>query len=224
MRRHIAIATGVIPLALLVLASPALGLTINYDIGGTGPMQFPADTQPPDNAPWGPDGYPGDTVEFEGYVGSVTLEVGETVIQKINTLHWIIDYTYGGTEDDPDDWSDLQFPFDAERSVALNGVASGAIDQEGLLEVTWFNDYLTIYEGPSRYFFLDRYRLEITPLGLARQGGTNFNGGNPWTQPDRDVMGQFALTEVPEPSTLMTGSLLLGMLGSARLFLRRRRS
>jgi hypothetical protein len=175
--------------AALALAGPADAISIAYSIGGTGPMHFPGPIPPPPNAPWGPDGYPGDTVELKPYQGALELVTG-SCIQKINTLSWIVDYTYGGTADDPDDWHDLAFDVDGDRSVLL-GTEDGALHQTGLLEATWAIDYLSLLEGSTTSFVVQGYTIDVTPLGLPSVGAEFPPGGNPWLQPDRDVYARF---------------------------------
>jgi hypothetical protein len=63
------------------------------------------------------------------------------------------------------------------------------------------------------------YKVEITPLGLSEEGGSNFSGGNLWLQPDRDIMARFDVTAIPEPSTmLLLGSGLIGLVEFRRKF------
>ena len=174
-------------------------------------QQFPGPITPPGNAPWGPSGYPGDTVELQTYTG--TLPLG-TSIQKINTLLWTIDYTYGGTATDPDAWSDLLFNFSASRSISI-GSATGDLIQSGQLKATWENDFLGISNGSTINLSLSGYNIDITPLGLPEVGGSNFSGSNPWVQPSRDVMARFEVTAVPEPGILILLGIAMSAIGAA---------
>jgi hypothetical protein len=171
-------------------------------------MQFPSDLVVPDNAPWGPDGYPGDTVELQTYTGTLDLTVGTTV-QKINTLLWTIDYTYGGT---PEPWPDITFDFATPRNISIDAGPAGNLNQNGHLLVNYYNDYLSLLSGSATSFVVQGYQVTVTPLGLSEVGGSNFDGNNPWVQPSRDVMAEFVVTQIPEPATMVLlglGGLLL---------------
>lgn len=105
-------------LALMCLGGVTQAALVDYTVSGWGPTSYPAPTTPPANAPWGTDGYPVDTLELQTYTGSLDLTPG-TYTQKINTLLWSIDYTYGGTATDPNVWSDLSFNVNALRNISL---------------------------------------------------------------------------------------------------------
>jgi len=206
---------------ILAVSSTAGATSVSYTVDGWGPTSFPAPTTPPAGSPWGPDGYPGDTISILTYTGTLDLTPG-IYTQKINTLCWDIDYTYGGTETDwdyPDHWSDLSFDIAAPRGMSID-TATGSLGQTGLLEITWFNDYLTFSAGPATSFIVGTYRVDVTPLGLDRKGGENFSGDNPWTQPNRNMMAEFDVTLIPEPVT-MAGMLMA--VGGLAGYIRRRR-
>jgi hypothetical protein len=198
--------------ALLAFAGTAQA-ALSYTVGDWS-NQFPGPNDPPSTASHVLDGlgYPGDTVEFEGVAGMPLAE--GTSILKINTLLWDISYTYAGAGDplNPDaGWVELDFPFTATRSLTI-GSETVNISQSGLLEVNWDNDYLSLSAGPTVTVVVDGYEVAITPLGLSRVGGSNFDGfpgGTPWTQPSRDVMAEFVVTPIPEPTTFAVGALLL---------------
>ena len=143
--------SNVVRRAAVLTASAVLGATLampasaaTYMVDGVAEMQFPAPTTPPVNAPWGPDGYPGDTIELQSYNGTFNLTPGITT-HTINMLDWTIDYTYGGTATDPYDWSDVITPFSLDREITIGGV-TGTLSQTGQLTNSWDNDYVTIDE------------------------------------------------------------------------------
>jgi hypothetical protein len=155
----------------LALAGPAAAVTVSYTVGGTGPLHFPAATPPPAGAPWGENGYPGDTVQLLPYTGSLDLYPG-TYVLKINTLLWTIDYTYGGTAscwDYPACWSELDFAMNATRTISVH-TANGSVTQAGLLECDWDNDYLAFDGGAPVSFEISGVTVHVTPLAVARYG------------------------------------------------------
>jgi len=169
------VAAAILGMALVISAA---AVTVNYTVGGTGPMQFPAATTPPEGSPWGPNGYPGDTVEFLGHSGSFDLAPG-TYVLKINTVLWTIDYTYGGTEtcwDWPDCWSELSFPLNAPRSITVH-TSNGALAQTGLLECNYDDDYLGFNAGSTVTFNISGTTVYVTPLAVPRTGA--FSGWPP---------------------------------------------
>jgi len=207
-----------IALVGLLLGSPAHADSISYTVGGWS-GQFPGSVTPPANAPWGPNGYPGDTVALEGYTGTLDLTPG-IYVQKINTLLWTINYTYGGTATDPDAWSNLSFAFDLACDITIGG-APTTLTQGGSLNATWDNDFLSVSPGSMISLLIPGYQIDITPLGLE-VGGANFEGSNPWVQPNQDIMARFVVTSVPVPdagSTLtLLGLALIGLYGMTRRF------
>ena len=211
----------VLALAGLVLAVAGTAEAVSYTVDGLGPLHFPGPVTPPSGSPWGPTGYPGDTVELVGYTGTLDLTPG-TSIHKINTLRWTVDYTYAGTDtqwDYPDHWSQLSFDIDAARGMSV-GTAAGSLSQTGLLEVNWDNDYLSYLQGPVTSFIVNWNRVDVTPLGVARKGAGGSGPTSPWIQPERDVMARFDVTPIPEPVTM--AGLVLGI-GCLAGYIRRRR-
>jgi len=191
----------------LALAGPAAAVTVSYTVDGWGPTQFPGPLTAPPDAPWGPNGYPGDTVELQTYTGNLNLTPG-TYTQQINTLLWKIDYTYGGT---PEPWPDMNLSSNAVRNISFGGVPAGTLNQDVDLRVNYYNDYLGLDAGSTVTFYVQGYRVDVTPLGLPEVGGSNFDGSNPWVQPSREVDARFDVTAVPEPVTM--AGLMLGIGG-----------
>lgn len=201
-------------LAGMALASTAVAASVNYTVGGWGPLKFPAPTTPPENAPWGPDGYPGDSLELLAYTGTLELTPGTSVL-KINTLLWAINWTYGGTATDPAAWSDVQFAISAPRSMSVDA-SNGALAQTGSLNCGWENDNLSFAAGSAMDFVVVdsgmSYAVHVTPLALGPFDGL-FPSPNrlpiqspqeitcafPCAQPPRDMMAQFVV-DVPVPA------------------------
>jgi hypothetical protein len=201
---------------LIATAWTANATFVNYTVDGVGPQQFPGPVTPPAGAPHGQNGYPGDTVELQTYTGSFDLVAG-TSIQKINTLLWTIDYTYAGTATDPNAWSDLSFTLNAARNMTIAGVGPASLSQAGSLQVTWDNDYLGLSGGSTVSFYVQGYRVDVTPSMVATTGGSNFADSNPWVQPNQNMMARFDVTAVPEPTTMIAGALLLLPFGASTL-------
>jgi hypothetical protein len=184
--------------AFAAVTNLARATTITYTVDGVAAQQFPSSVTPPTNAPWGTNGYPGDTVEIQAYTNTFDLVAGITT-QKINTLLWIVNYTYGGTATDPNQWSDLDFYPNASRNMTI-GSQTQAFTQLGSLHVTWFTDYLSFSAGSTASFTIDGYEVDVTPLAVpsSSAGGS---GNPPWVQPPQDMMAQFTVTQIPEPAT-----------------------
>jgi hypothetical protein len=199
----------IVAIIIVAVTVPAAAVTVNYTVGGSGPTPYPAPTPAPPSAPWGATGYPGDTVELQAYSGALNLAPG-TQILKVNTILWTVDYTYGGTVDDPNTWSDLAFGINANRSITVD-TAGGTITQAGLLEATWEDDYLTFSGGTPVSFLVDgepgvQYSVQVTALGLARVGA--FSGWPnkcdlPCPLSGQDLMAEFVvdLAVAVEPTT-----------------------
>ena len=136
---------------IFAVALSAGATTVNYTVSGWA-NQYPASITPPASAPWGVNGYPGDTLEMVTYTGTLDLTPG-TYNLKINTLNWTIDYTYGGTATNPDDWSVVFHNITAIRSISFDGGPSGSLSQTALLENQWENDFLTVEEGATSSVF-----------------------------------------------------------------------
>jgi len=202
-------------LAVLTVAGTAgATTTVSYTVGGW-VTQLPGPLTPPPDAPWGPNGYPGDTVAFQTYTGSLNLTPG-TSDHKISTLLWNVDYTYGGT---PEPWPDMNLSFTATPNMFFVGGSSGNLNQTGLDRVNYYHDYLSLSQGSTTSFFIDNtYRIDVTPIGLASQCDNNNLG----TQPSREVDATFVVTAIPEPLTM--AGLFLGLAGVGGYIRKRRRA
>jgi len=182
--------------AIFALAGLAQAVTVTYTVDGWGPTQYPGPVTPPEGAPH--DSYPGDTVTLDAYSDSLSVTVTnlgetETFIKKINTLQWIVDWTYNGTDDcltndgDPasgGDWPELQFTINAVRGMTVDG-AGGSLSQGGLLRTSWYDDYLSLASGPTVVFLVPGYKIEVTPLLLGEESIGYWTGNPPCTQPSR---------------------------------------
>jgi len=193
---------GVIGLAVvttIVLAGYARADAVAYSVDGVGAMQFPGPITPPSDAPWGVNGYPGDTVAIAAYAGTIDLTPG-TSIQQIGTVDWTVNYTYAGTATDPNSWSNLTFNFNATSNISVGGTLVGSLGQPGQLNVQWDDDYLSFSAGSTTSFSADGYAIQVTPIAISEIGAWNWNGvandGNPpWPQtPSLDLMAQFDVT------------------------------
>jgi hypothetical protein len=192
----------------LALVSPAAAETVSYTVGGYW-GQFPGPVNPaPEGAPFGPNGYPGDVVDLQTYTGTLDLVPG-TYILKINTLLWTVNYTYAGTEDCwdwPDCWPELEFALNPARSMSV-GTANGNLDQAGLLEVDWDDDYLSFASGSTTTFSVGTHLVHVTPLAVDRTSGLNGALVNqspqerityndpPYLRPAIDIYAEFVVEE-----------------------------
>lgn len=159
----------------LALAFPAGAVTVNYTVGGTGPLQFPGPnpvptgcscTIPPNN------GYPGDTVEFVGCSGTFELTAGAYVL-KIGTLYWTIDYTWAGRDCDwycAGNWDVLYSDVNTTRSITVH-TSNGTFTQAGVLENQWDDDYMGFSAGSTATFSISGTTVYVTPRAIPRTGG-----------------------------------------------------
>ncbi len=219
---------GLVLAASLAFAGPSLAVLYT---AGTWSSAFPGPYTPPPDAPHfldGLGGYPGDTVSLLGHSGSLNLAPG-TYVQKLNTLDWIIHFTWGGDAAYNAQhnyglaWPDLLIDFTMVSDFTI-GTANGTISQGGRLRINWDNDFISLAEGTASLFVVDGYTVRVTPLAIAEVGGSNFSGNPGWNQPDLNVMARFEVEEVPEPTTLaMAGVLLAFAAGCALRSARRKR-
>ena len=197
------------------VALPANALTVSYTVDGVGPVSYPSSIPVPNDtniAPWGVNGYPGDTVALQSYTGTLDLTPG-TSIQQVNTLLWAIDYTWGGGTS-AETWLNPSFSINANRNITIDTV-TGSLSQTGSLDTLWDNDYLAFLAGPTLTLTVDGYNVAITLLAVPSTGGSNFDGSNPWTQPPQDMFAQFdiSVAQTPLPAALPLFASGLGALG-----------
>jgi hypothetical protein len=207
MKRSMIMVVGVV--TLLGMCMSAGAVTVNYTVGGW-TQQFPGPYPPPDGAPHA--SYPGDTVGFAGYTGTLNLTPGSYTL-KINTLTWLVDWTYNGTDgtlanDSPSggDWPDLHFPFTATPTISFGGVPAGSLTQTGLLDSTWDNDFLALSAGSTSTFYVSGYRVDVTPLELAMP-----EAGSLGPQTPGNIQARFDVTEAPPPVPEPITMALVGM-------------
>jgi hypothetical protein len=197
--------TGASGTAAVTVLPPAA----TYTVAAWGPKQFPGPYPPPPGVPH--TSYPGDTVEFQTYSGTLDLEPN-IYTRKLNTLLWDIDWTYNDDDCDPNNdgppnnWPALNFPFNAARGMWFGAGGpgqTGTLHQSGLLRVTWSNDYLGVNAGSATTFFLPGYKIKVTPAMLPEVGGSNFSGDPPWHQPNRDVQATFEVIDLAPDGALV---------------------
>ncbi|MEI8234943.1 MAG: hypothetical protein WCH57_09690 [Verrucomicrobiota bacterium] len=206
---------SVLALAGLVFASSADATVISYTVDGVAPQQLASSVTPPADAPWGVNGYPGDTVALQSYTGTFDLTVGTTV-QKINSLLWTVNYTYGGTATDPNAWSDVLSNINATRQIQI-GTSTATLSQLGTLDAAWDNDYLGFSGGSTATLSYQGYQIDITPLAVESAGATNFDGDNPWAQPSQDIYAQFVVSAAPSMANAPEPGSIAALLGLVAL-------
>jgi hypothetical protein len=164
----------------LALAFPAAAVTVSYTVGGWGPQQFPGpDPVPvcasPCNVPAN-NGYPGDTVEFQAYTGTLSLTPGSYTL-KINTLYWTVDYTWAGRDCAwycAGNWDQLFHNVNAPRSITINS-QTFTLGQAGIVENGWDDDWLSFAIGSTVSFMVEGepgtwYPVQVTPIAFPRAG------------------------------------------------------
>ena len=214
MKRILESTLVVLAIASFALASSARASLVSYTVNGVAPQQLTAPIAAPADAPWGAAGYPGDTVELQSYTGTFDLTLG-TSTQKINSLLWLVNYTYGGTATDPNAWSDVSFDLNATREIHI-GTETATLSQTGLLTASWDNDYLGFSGGPTVSLDYQGYHIAITTLATPSTGASNFDGDAPWAQSAQDMYARFVvttssnMTSAPEPSSI---AALIGLAG-----------
>lgn len=205
---------AVLVIASFVWASSSRASLVSYTVDAVAPLQLTAATPAPADAPWGSSGYPGDTVELQSYTGTFDLTLG-TSTQKINSLLWLVNYTYGGTATDPNAWSDVSFDLNVARQIHI-GTETATLSQTGLLNASWDNDYLGFASGQTVSLDYQGYHIAVTSLELPSTGASNFDGDAPWTQSAQDMYARFVITtssdmtSAPEPGSI---AALIGLAG-----------
>jgi hypothetical protein len=152
---------------------------------------------------------------------SIALPLGISD-QPINTTLWTVNYTYGGTATDPNNWSKLLFSFNESYNITI-GTDTKTLSQTGLLDVGWDNDYLSFSTGSTVSFTVGGYEIDVTPDAIAPYGASNFDGDNPWVQPPQAMTATFDVTPVPEPTTIIAGASMLLPFGASTLRILRKK-
>ena len=228
MRARLIVGIGLLCVMALA-AGPANAETITYTVDGWGAQHFPgtaADTftytpaappdvpagnYSPDGYYWGPDGYPGDQVQLQSYSDSIDLHDGAVYTKQIGTLLWTGFYTYAGdgnASDPNENWQQLAFNFGTPRNITI-GTATGSLTQGGLLECNWDDNYISFAAGSTVSLYVPGYRVDITPLPVGRYAAGGWTGPQPdgVVLPSQEIMAQFDVTAIPEPSALILFSM-----------------
>ena len=172
-------------LAILSLAGVVQG-SITYSVDGWGPTSYLGSYPPPEGAPHA--SYPGDTVSLSGASG--ILDTGLNTHMMIGTLHWLVDWTYNGTDNNlsndgppPLDWPELQFVVDTSRGISFGGGGGGTLSQTGLLTTDWYDDWLLMNLGATQSYSAvvsgEIYNISVTPAALGAVDVTYWNGNPP---------------------------------------------
>jgi len=173
----------------MILGATARAATITYSVGGWGPETYQL------NSDW-----PGDTVAFQAFSGSLNLTPGVAAVGQINSLFWTVNYSA-----QPPEIGVGEFDFTASRAMTVSA-GSGNVVQNGVLAVGADYDTLTVNGGSTVTFDLGNYTLAVTPLATG-----------PWQEgslgtTSYEVDATFLLNQVPDGG--MTSMLLgMGMVG-----------
>jgi len=161
----------------LALVFPAAAVTVNYTVGGLGPMHFPG----PDPVPTGcactvprTTGTRVTRSSFVGYTGTLDLNPG-TYVKKIGTLYWTIDYTWaGGTAiGTARELGAALFPGERTSPDHRAHVERHSLS-DGTLECNWDDDYLGFVLGSTATFsisgttYTSRLAPSLEPEGLEQ--------------------------------------------------------
>jgi hypothetical protein len=186
--RKLQIAIGLAAVVLMGVTSARANLTIDYNAGGWGPINFAADT-----------------LSMQAFSGSgLVLPDNTAVTAQINTLLFNVGDSgpFTGTDN-----------FTASRLLTITAPALGGqnISQNGALNVTTAFDFVDIQNGlPIVFSFPGIGTVTVTPLAFST-GPVGISDNS------YDINGSFLFTPVPESTTMIAGALLLLPFGVSTL-------
>jgi hypothetical protein len=150
-------------------------------------------------------GYPGDVVTLIAHEETFDVELLDGSPRLLQVGSFTIQYSGGSGQP-----SEFSLPFNMDRVVTINGVDE-TISQSGLLNVSYYQDTLTVQASQPTPYDLDVGVVMLTALGV---GPLSYGDLGPHSF---NVMGTFELAiitntaPIPEPATIVVWSLLGGL-------------